>query len=186
MYQLHNRFIATVSNREGTCGFAKFPLYHSWGNKHITNTMWIRKTIRAKIKSSVLYDVPYALKLGTWRQSKGVEEMASCSEVLYSGSQCLDSLGDCLTSDQFLFIAENESKTEFGSFGSSRGRTPGDHSWNYLRIMPSDRPHCLSIIFVTTVTANSDDPSGSYHFKDIFTPHPLILNAWKYLGRIDN
>ncbi|KAF7929580.1 hypothetical protein EAE99_004484 [Botrytis elliptica] len=35
-------------------------------------------------KSSVLHAVPYTLKSATWRKSKGVEEMTSCSEVLYS------------------------------------------------------------------------------------------------------
>ncbi|TGO23798.1 hypothetical protein BPAE_0121g00140 [Botrytis paeoniae] len=214
IYQPHNRFIATVSNREGTCEFTTFPLYHSWGNKHITNTMWIRKTmylhsatvpmtadgmveVLQKVKPSVLHAVPYALKL-LGESRKGVEAMASCSEVLYSGSQCPDSLGDYLTS-KGVILNTLFGATEFGSFGSSRGRAPGDHSWNYLRILPSVRPHVYmkpignntyESVFLSSlpqlVTTNSDDPPGSYHSKDIFTPHPTIPNAWKYLGRIDD
>ncbi|KAF7908711.1 uncharacterized protein EAF01_004466 [Botrytis porri] len=214
IYQPHNRFIATVSNREGTSEFTTFPLYHSWGNKHITNTMWIGKTmylhsatvpmtadgmveVLQKVKPSVLHAVPYALKLlGETR--KGVEEMASCSEVLYSGSQCPDSLGDYLTS-KGVILNTLFGATEFGSFGSNRGRAPGDHSWNYLRILPSVIPHVYmkpidnntyESVFLSSlsqlVTSNSDDPPGSYHSKDIFTPHPNIPNAWKYLGRIDD
>ena len=30
------------------------------------------------------------------------------------------------------------------------------------------------------------EPPGSYHSKDIFTPHPEISNAWKHVGRIDD
>jgi hypothetical protein len=35
--------------------------------------------------------------------------------------------------------------------------------------------------------SNSDDPvPGSFHSKDIFTPHPTIPDTWKYLGRLDD
>ena len=30
------------------------------------------------------------------------------------------------------------------------------------------------------------EPPGSFHSKDIFTPHPEIPNAWKHVGRIDD
>ncbi|KAI9642093.1 hypothetical protein NHQ30_009964 [Ciborinia camelliae] len=214
IYQPHNRFIATISNQEGTCEFTTFPLYHSWGNKVCVNTMWMRKTmymhsatepmtadglvkVLRKIKPSVLHAAPYALKL-LGETQKGVEEMACCSEVLYSGSQCPDSLGDYLTS-KGVVLNTLFGATEFGSFGSSRGRAPGDHSWNYLRILPSVQPHVqmkpignntYESVFLPSlsqlVTSNSNDPPGSYHSKDIFSPHPTIPNAWKYLGRIDD
>lgn len=35
-------------------------------------------------------------------------------------------------------------------------------------------------------TSNSDDPPGSYYTRDIFTAHPTIPDAWKYLGRLDD
>ena len=35
--------------------------------------------------------------------------------------------------------------------------------------------------------SNSDDPApGSWHSKDIFTPHPSIPDLWKYVTRIDD
>ena len=34
--------------------------------------------------------------------------------------------------------------------------------------------------------SNSDDPPGSFHSRDIFTPHKTIPDAWKYLGRLDD
>ncbi|PQE04896.1 NRPS-like enzyme protein [Rutstroemia sp. NJR-2017a BBW] len=154
--QTHNRFIATISEMRGTCEFSTFPLYHTWGNKVCFNTMWIRKTmymhsttapmtadglieVLQKVKPSIFHAVPYAIKLLSERK-EGVEAMARCLEVLFSGSQCPDSLGDYLT---------------------SRG--------------------------LSASASNSDDPvPGSFHSKDIFTPHPTIPDAWKYLGRLDD
>jgi acyl-CoA synthetase (AMP-forming)/AMP-acid ligase II len=112
--QTHARFIATVSEMRGTCEFSTFPLYHTWGNKVCFNTMWIRKTmymhsttapmtadglieVLQKVKPSIFHVVPYALKL-LGERKEGVEAMARCLEVLFSGSQCPDSLGDYLTS----------------------------------------------------------------------------------------
>jgi hypothetical protein len=33
---------------------------------------------------------------------------------------------------------------------------------------------------------NSNDPPGSFHSRDLFTPHPTIHNAWKYVARDDD
>ena len=36
-------------------------------------------------------------------------------------------------------------------------------------------------------TSNSDDPlPGSWHSRDVFTPHPRIPDVWKYVTRIDD
>lgn len=35
-------------------------------------------------------------------------------------------------------------------------------------------------------TSNSDDPANSFHTRDIFSPHPTLPDAWKYLGRLDD
>lgn len=40
--------------------------------------------------------------------------------------------------------------------------------------------------YPTRTVVNSDDPPGSYHSSDIFTPHKSISGAWKYLGRQDD
>src|SRR5213078_4671350 len=34
--------------------------------------------------------------------------------------------------------------------------------------------------------SNSDDPPGSFHSKDVFTPHPVIPERWKYVTRLDD
>lgn len=35
-------------------------------------------------------------------------------------------------------------------------------------------------------TSNSNDPPGSFHSKDVFTPHPTIPDRWKYASRLDD
>lgn len=35
-------------------------------------------------------------------------------------------------------------------------------------------------------TSNSNEPPGSFHSKDVFTPHPSIPNRWKYASRLDD
>jgi hypothetical protein len=44
-----------------------------------------------------------------------------------------------------------------------------------------------SLSQLSASASNSDDPvPGSFHSKDIFTPHPTIPDTWKYLGRLDD
>lgn len=35
-------------------------------------------------------------------------------------------------------------------------------------------------------TSNSNEPPGSFHSKDVFTPHPSIPERWKYASRLDD
>lgn len=36
------------------------------------------------------------------------------------------------------------------------------------------------------IFSNSDDPPESFHSRDIFSPHPTIPSAWKYVARMDD
>ena len=36
------------------------------------------------------------------------------------------------------------------------------------------------------VVSNHDDPPNSFKTSDLFSPHPTIYSAWKYLGRLDD
>lgn len=78
-------------------------------------------------------------------------------------------------------------------------RDPEDKAWNYLRPLPIPKKfirmiprgantfECMVLDGLPSkTTSNSDDPPESYYTKDIFTPHPTIPDAWKYLGRIDD
>lgn len=82
------------------------------------------------------------------------------------------------------------------------GREEGDDSWNYVRIYPNIRDsihfepigselfECVylgSHPGLSPSTSDSDDPApGSWHSKDVFTPHPSIPDVWKYVTRLDD
>lgn len=74
-----------------------------------------------------------------------------------------------------------------------------DTAWNYVRPLPSCVPYiemvpraantfeCVVLDGLPSkVASNSEDPPNSFHTSDLFTPHPSIPNAWKYLGRLDD
>ena len=81
-------------------------------------------------------------------------------------------------------------------------REKGDDTWDYIRMYPNVKD---SIQFepignglfeavylqnhpgLSPSITDSDDPaSGSWHSKDVFAPHPSIIDAWKYVTRIDD
>lgn len=90
--------------------------------------------------------------------------------------------------------------TEAGLSGDSMRREKGDDSWNYLRIYANIRKYlymnplgdnlyeCVYLKGHPALsTSNSDVPApGSWHSKDVFTPHPTIPDVWKYVTRIDD
>lgn len=74
-----------------------------------------------------------------------------------------------------------------------------DTAWNYVRPLPSCIPYIQMVQQSTNtfecvvldglpskVTSNSQNPPNSFKTSDLFTPHPSIPNAWKYLGRLDD
>lgn len=74
-----------------------------------------------------------------------------------------------------------------------------DTAWNYVRPLPSCIPYiqmvqqsantfeCVVLDGLPSkVTSNSQNPPNSFKTSDLFTPHPSIPNAWKYLGRLDD
>ena len=112
IYQHHGRIIARLPRGAGTRDFSTFPWYHSWGNKVCVNTMFMRKTmylwssnqpmtadgliqVLEAVKPGVLHAVPYVIKL-LGEKKEGVEAMKMCTEVVYSGSQCPEKLGEYL------------------------------------------------------------------------------------------
>jgi hypothetical protein len=74
-----------------------------------------------------------------------------------------------------------------------------DKAWNYVRPLPGIEPYirmvprgpntfeCVALDGLPSkVTSNCDDPPNSFYTSDLFSPHPTIYNAWKYLGRLDD
>lgn len=96
-------------------------------------------------------------------------------------------------------MADQCSRTEVGHVGDSIHRAPGDDSWDYIRPYVNLRNHIMfkkvdSGIYESVylkshpalMTANSNDPPGSFHSGDLFAPHPTIDWAWKYVARADD
>ncbi len=78
-------------------------------------------------------------------------------------------------------------------------RPPEDKAWNYVRPISAVKdylyfePHgtdtyeCVVLDGLPSkVVSNSSDPPNSFHTSDLFSPHSIIPNAWKFLGRSDD
>ncbi|KAL8958002.1 MAG: hypothetical protein Q9193_004858, partial [Seirophora villosa] len=198
----------------GTKDFTTLPLYHAFALSVLPGKMYNRRTlfflnsnlpltsenVSKALKAAQpdqVYAVPYVLKLLS-EQPEGLEVLRSCAAVVTTGSQCPDTLGDRLVNEG-VNLCNWLGSTEVGLVGTSANREPDDKDWAYLRIPQSKmrniwpRYICedqYEFIFLkdfpSRVESNSQDPPQSFHSKDMFSPHPTIPNAWKYLGRIDD
>lgn len=76
-------------------------------------------------------------------------------------------------------------------------RPAGDKAWNYVRETDKLSPFLEWIprgpdLFECAVKEGwpakiaSNQPDGSYRTKDLFSPHPTIPGAWKYIARSDD
>jgi hypothetical protein len=78
-------------------------------------------------------------------------------------------------------------------------RPPGDTAWNYLRILPQVKQWVLMDEIAPAIyecvaldglrsksTINSDNPPRSFRTKDLFMPHPMNPNWWKFVSRLDD
>jgi hypothetical protein len=90
------------------------------------------------------------------------------------------------------------SSTEMGQLMTSF-RPAEDKAWNYVRPLPKVEPYihmaprgpnifeCVVLDGLPSkVVSNCDVPPRSFNTSDLFSPHPTIRNAWKYLGRLDD
>jgi hypothetical protein len=72
-------------------------------------------------------------------------------------------------------------------------------AWDYVRIDPASLPYLMpkpvgdneyEFVFLPgwprLNATNSNDPPGSFHSRDVFTPHPTIPRAWKFVYRLDD
>ncbi|KAL8824145.1 MAG: hypothetical protein Q9191_005269 [Dirinaria sp. TL-2023a] len=151
-------------------------------------------------KPGTLALVPYTLKLLAER-TEGVDALKDIAQIVFTGSPCPDDLGDRLT-EEGVNLAAFIGITESGFVGASIDRPPGDTAWNYVRppppIMKNIWPKPVSantfeFVFLEnhpgrlySGMTNSDDPPNSFHSRDLYTPHPTLENAWKFLGRLDD
>ncbi|KAL6720006.1 hypothetical protein ACLMJK_001927 [Lecanora helva] len=197
----------------GDRDFVTLPLFHSFAIRVCPARMFERKTwffpnpnlpmtceslataMRAA-KPGTMCVVPYVLKL-LREQESGIEALRNCPQVMFTGSQCPDDLGDYLV-ERGVHLVSFIGSTECGFIGASE-RPPDDKAWNYIRppppLMKEIWPKPISegtfeFVYLKgyagRIVSNSNDPPDSFHSKDIFSPHKSIPGAWKYIGRMDD
>ena len=98
------------------------------------------------------------------------------------------------------FNTDRVCSTEAGLLGDTMQRSPGDDTWNYVRIYPNIRDSIFmdplgdgsyECIYLKShpglSTSDSDYPApGSWKSKDVFVPHPTKSDIWKYVTRLDD
>ncbi|KAJ6023980.1 hypothetical protein N7540_004777 [Penicillium herquei] len=213
IFQTHRACLENFENGNSSRSFLTAPLYHTFGFASVFRTIskggllymydhnlpltssYLLESLE-KVKPETFFGVPYALKLLAETQD-GIDALARCESVIVAGASCPDELGDRLVMNG-VHLMVTFGATECGQVATSR-RPKGDTSWNYLRFFPNVKPyvymqptadglHELVILdgLRSKVVSNSDDPPNSFHSRDLFSPHPMIQDAWKYVGRMDD
>ncbi|KAI1425982.1 acetyl-CoA synthetase-like protein [Xylaria sp. FL1777] len=212
----HRSILNNVYFGTGCKAFNALPWYHLHGVFTSFQAMYMRKTAHLynanlplttehlvaalkEIQPEICHTVPYILKLMAERQD-GIEVLKRCKFVTAAGARTPDELGDRVV-QQGVNLGVILGLTEVGHMGDSIHREPGDDSWVYIRPYANLRPHMLfkkisegvyEAVYLKShpalmpATSNSNDPPGSFHSKDLYTPHPTIENAWKYIARDDD
>ncbi|KAI1335159.1 acetyl-CoA synthetase-like protein [Xylariaceae sp. FL0016] len=212
----HRSVLNNLFSGTGCKAFNALPWYHLHGLFTSTQAMYMRKTAHLfnaslpltahhlvsalkAIQPEICHTVPYALKLMA-ETKDGIEVLKRCKFVTAAGARTPDELGDRLVREG-VNLGVILGLTEVGHVGDSIYREPGDDSWLYIRPYASLREHMFfkklnegvyesvylkSHPALMPVTSNSNDPPGSFHSRDLFTPHPTIEHAWKFVARDDD
>ncbi|TGJ85315.1 hypothetical protein E0Z10_g3446 [Xylaria hypoxylon] len=212
----HRSVLNNIYFGTGCKAFNPLPWYHLHGLFTSFQAMYMRKTAHLynvdlpltaehlvaaleEIQPEICHTVPYVLKLVAESQD-GIKALKRCKFVTAAGARTPDELGDRVV-QQGVNLGVILGLTEVGHMGDSIYRKPGDDSWVYIRPYASLHSHIWfkklnenvyeavylkSHPALMSSTSNSNDPPGSFHSKDLFTPHPTIENAWKYIARDDD
>ncbi|KAL3425255.1 NRPS-like enzyme (male sterility protein) [Phlyctema vagabunda] len=213
IFQTHKACLMNYSSSFGFRAFLTLPLYHNHGLSSFFRAIHSGKEISLfnaslplsgsnlieameAVNPESFHGVPYALKLLA-ETERGIQVLRDCKLVLFGGSSCPDDLGDRLT-EAGVYIVGHYGATEMGQLMTSF-RAPEDKAWNYMRPLPSAieyikmvprAPNTFECVVLdglpSKVVSNSDDPPNSFNTSDLFSPHPQLENAWKYLGRLDD
>ncbi|KAL5322381.1 hypothetical protein ACEPPN_010354 [Leptodophora sp. 'Broadleaf-Isolate-01'] len=213
IFQTHEACLSNYSSSFGFRAFLTLPLYHNHGLSSFFRAIYSGKELAmfnanlplsgtnlieamAAVKPESFHGVPYALKLLA-ESERGIQALKDCKLVLFGGSSCPDDLGDELV-NKGVYLVGHYGATEMGQLMTSF-RPAEDKAWNYVRPLPATTPYILMAPqgndtfecvvldgLPSKVVSNNDDPPNSFKTSDLFSPHPTIYNAWKYLGRLDD
>ncbi|KAI1773586.1 acetyl-CoA synthetase-like protein [Hypoxylon cercidicola] len=210
----HRSLLASIVSGTGLKAFNALPWYHLHGLITSIQAMWMRRPAHLfnahmpltadnlisalkSIQPEICHTVPYVLKLMAERQD-GIEVLKRCKFVTSAGARTPDELGNRVV-EAGVKLGLIFGLTEVGHVGDSIHRDPSDDSWNYIRPYVNLRKHIMfkksdsgvyESVYLKShpalMTTNSNDPPGSFHSGDLFTPHPTIEWAWKYVARADD
>ncbi|KAJ5189040.1 Male sterility NAD-binding [Penicillium cf. griseofulvum] len=216
LFLTHKALMTHPLRGPGFTSFNTLPWYHLHGLSTALQAMWMRKTaymwnaalpLTAELVASALKEarpesvaaVPYMLQI-LIDDPRGISALRRCKLVTYGGAPCPDELGDRLVSEGVHF-GGSFGLTEAGLVAESISRPKGDPYWNYLKFFDNIRSYvwmkpisesdslfeCVYLAgHPALTTSNSNEPPGSFHSKDVFTPHPTISGRWKYISRLDD
>ncbi|KAI5465198.1 NRPS-like enzyme [Mariannaea sp. PMI_226] len=169
--------------------------------------MWLRKTaclfnaclpltadnIISALKTigpEVCHFVPYTLAVIA-QEPEGVELLRRCQYVTCSGAKLEDKLGDWLVENGVNLVLIY-GLTEVGHVGKSVCENRRD-SWAYIRPYAHTQAHISfqkvsEDLYESVYLKSHPALLGSEDFRsgDLFTPHPTIPNAWKFVARRDD
>ncbi|CAK7226670.1 putative NRPS-like protein biosynthetic cluster [Sporothrix curviconia] len=211
----HRSMMNSLISGTGLRAFNALPWYHVHGLITSLQAMWMRQlahlfnpllpltaanlvTALRAVKPEICHCVPYALSLIA-EDPAGVEVLKQCRIVTAAGAKTPDELGDRLIAAG-VNLGVIYGLTEVGHVGDSLSRTPEQSdTWAYVRPYSNLDEHLMfkhvegnayEAVFLQShpalLMSNANDPPGSYYTKDLFTPHPTIPNAWKYISRQDD
>ncbi|PYH91829.1 NRPS-like enzyme [Aspergillus ellipticus CBS 707.79] len=214
LYLSHKALMTHPTRGPGFTSFNSLPWYHLHGLSTALQAMYMRRTaymwdaslpltattavaaLEAARPESV-QGVPYLLQLLV-DSSRGLKSLRACKSVTYGGAPCPDELGDRLVAEGVKF-GGSFGLTEAGLVAESISRPAGDPFWNYMKFFDNLKPFIwmkpisdslYEVVYLAghpaLTSSNSDEPAGSYHSRDVFTPHPTIADRWKYVSRLDD
>ncbi|KAL9611869.1 MAG: hypothetical protein Q9167_003523 [Letrouitia subvulpina] len=212
----HKALMTHPTQGSGLHNFNALPWYHLYGISTSLQAMWMRKTaylyhaslplttsnlvtVIESVRPEAVHVVPYALGLMAERQ-QGIDALKKCKIVTAAGARTPDELGNRLVSAG-VNLGVVFGTTEAGLAGDTMRRVKGDESWNYIRLYANIRQYIymkpigvsqFELVYLkghpalSTSDTSNDPAPGSWHSKDVFTPHPSIPDVWKYVTRIDD
>ncbi|KAA8643939.1 hypothetical protein EYZ11_009144 [Aspergillus tanneri] len=214
LFLSHKALMTHPTRGPGLTSFNSLPWYHLHGLSTALQAMYMRKTafmwdaslpltatsvvaaLEAAQPESV-QGVPYMLQLLV-DNPRGLEALRNCKLVTYGGAPCPDELGDRMVEEKVRF-GGSFGLTEAGLVAESISRPASDPYWNYMKFFDNIQSYvwmkpignelyeCVYLLgHPALTTSNSNEPPGSYHSKDVFTPHPVLPNRWKYVTRLDD
>ncbi|QKD55241.2 male sterility protein-domain-containing protein [Fusarium oxysporum Fo47] len=176
------------------------PLYHAFGMSSFFRCFISQKTIQLYAKLPITTShllqatrdrmfglfsaVPFTIKLLA-ESEEGMRFLRGFSVLTTGGSPMPEDLG-----------TELPPRSETGTLLTSL-RPAEDHEWSWLRV-PEEDGHLLRFEHQGSDTyelicpkawsmlADSNQDDGSWRTKDLFTKHPTIPGAFKYIGRLDD